>query len=255
MLCGARLAGRLSRLCWPLSRRPASRSQEPRSLAYGWLVSRRPGPGPGRPLIRHARGRTISSQYSSGHHRADNRARPRTARCAGIDSADRTERAPPPRREGAGRHPGRAAVSAATAPDRLCRGGRIAGRGATRGLSPLAGLPFAIDGAFELGLRHLRSAGDALLASLVAELIVGPALGAGMRAQAAAALGRNVHDRGSARFLRFTRAGALLVHRPRRDLFRLLFAGPTLLETAFDVLVLTLALWTPGVLRHVTRPP
>src|SRR5207244_556371 len=151
----------------------------PRSLAYGWLVSPRHGPRPGRPLVRHARGRTISSQHSSGHHRADDRARPRTAGGAGIDSADRSEWAAPPRREGAGSYPGRAAVSAAAATDRLCRCGRLAGRGTTRGLSALAGLPFAIDGAFELGLRHLRSAGDALLASLVAELIVGPALGAG----------------------------------------------------------------------------
>src|SRR5205814_34904 len=48
---------------------------------------------------------------------------------------------------------------------------------------------------------------------------------------------------------------AVVLHRPRLDFFGFLFAGPTFLEAALDVLVLALTLWTPGVLWHVTRPP
>src|SRR5581483_8606609 len=52
--------------------------------------------------------------------------------------------------------------------------------------------PVAVDGAFELGLVHLRPAVDVVLARFVVQLVVGPALGALVRAKPAAAAGRDV---------------------------------------------------------------
>src|SRR5688500_3004111 len=116
--------------------------------------------------------------------------------------------------------------------------------------APVPTAVVGLDGAFELGLRHGRPAVDALLASLVVELVVGPAARARVRAQPAAAARRDVVERRPAGGDRLARPGPLLVHRSGRDLLGLVLAPAALAQAFANVLVLALALVGPAGLRH-----
>src|SRR5256885_721060 len=71
---------------------------------------------------------------------------------------------------------------------------------------------------------------------------------------AAPAFGGDVLDRGTAGLPGLARACPLLVHRSGGDLFGLVFLRAALFEALLDVLVLTLALRVPRVLRHAAPP-
>src|SRR6185436_8347740 len=111
-----------------------------------------------------------------------------------------------------------------------------------------------IQGAFELRLRHLRTPFQSSFLCLVVELVVRAAFRSRVRAKAAAPTGRDVLRRRTALRLRLSRSGSFLIHRPRRDLLREVFGSTVLLQALLDVLVLTLALRTPRLLRHVAPP-
>src|SRR6266566_4714406 len=80
------------------------------------------------------------------------------------------------------------------------------------------------------------------------------AIGGLMGRRPAAATRGDVLDRGAAGLPGLARPRPLLVHRPGGDLFGLVFLRAPLLEALFDVLVLTLALRVPRVLRHAAPP-
>ena len=111
-------------------------------------------------------------------------------------------------------------------------------------------LGFAANGALQLGLRHLRAALDALVASLVVELFLGPAARTTMRTKAAATRRRDVTDRRSTRRPRLAVLRPLLVDGAGRDLLGLVVGPAPILEAFLDVLVLPFALFVPCSLRH-----
>src|SRR5207302_1958757 len=108
-----------------------------------------------------------------------------------------------------------------------------------------------VDRPLELGLRHLRAALDPHCAGLVVDLVARAALRpVRPRTEAAAAPGRNVLTGEPGRLLRLARPRPLLVDGAGGDLLRRALRRAALLQAFLDVLVLTLALCAPGLLRH-----
>jgi hypothetical protein len=102
----------------------------------------------------------------------------------------------------------------------------------------------------QLSLVHLRPSRDALLARLGVQLITGATALALVGTESPASRRGDVIGRGPAALLGLAATGTLLVDGAGGDLFRLVIAAPTVLETVLDVLVLALALLAPGLLRH-----
>src|SRR5947207_560950 len=107
----------------------------------------------------------------------------------------------------------------------------------------------------ELGFVHPRTALDASLLGLVAELVIGPASRAAVGTQPAPPARREVLDRGTAGFPGLAMLCPLLVDRARGDLLRLVFPRSALEQPFLDVFVLALAFVTPGALWHLVKPP
>src|SRR5690606_38294556 len=103
----------------------------------------------------------------------------------------------------------------------------------------------------QLGLVHLRTAVDALVARFVVQLLVSAAGCAAVRTLAAAARRRHVVRRGAAAFLRFAMLRTLLVAGTCGVFLRTLRAAATAAHAILDVLVLTFAFVAPFALRHV----
>src|SRR5438270_2043666 len=225
----------------------------PRSWGYGWPASATPGAGVGRTLVPDAGGRFAAPAAPAVGHPADQRAGAGVAGRVRRDSAHRTKRVGPPRRQAAGRVARRRAGRVPGSVHRLRHRGRARRRAAPRAVSPQ--LAFSVDRPLELRLGHPRSPRDAFFARFIAELVIGAAFRAAMRPQPSASLRREVLDRRPACFFRLTGAGAIFVDGPCRDFFRLPLAGSALLEAFLDVFELSLALRTPGLLWHAFYLP
>src|SRR5712691_12682394 len=107
------------------------------------------------------------------------------------------------------------------------------GGGVSRGLAGLAA-----EDLLQLLFVHARPTLDAALLGLVAQLVVGPAARTAVGPKPAPATRREVVDRGRARLFGLAVPGALLVHRPGGDLFRLVLVRAALEQPFFDVFVL-----------------
>ena len=94
----------------------------------------------------------------------------------------------------------------------------------------------------QLGLAHRRPALDVALLGLVVELGLGAALGAGVRALAAAVAGGHVVDGGPAGGPGLAGTGAFLVDRPGGDLLGLRRRLAAPFDAGLDVLVLPFTL-------------
>src|SRR3954466_1461784 len=108
-----------------------------------------------------------------------------------------------------------------------------------------------VDRTLELLLVHARATGDPHPLRLVVERVLrAPALAAPSGAQAAATTGRDVGTGQPGRRLRLAGPRTFLVDGTGGDLLRALRRATLLLLALLDVLVLTLALLRPGLLRH-----
>src|SRR6266567_2560885 len=119
-----------------------------------------------------------------------------------------------------------------------------------RGLARLAA-----EDLLQLLFVHARPTFDAALLGLVAQLVVGPAARAAVGPKPAPASRRDVVDRRRARLFSLAVAGALLVHRPGRDLLRLVLVRAALEQPFFDVFVLSFPFVAPRALWHPALPP